>query len=72
MADAVLIRNSEGVEYAVTPAAFEKGAETDYKGFRIVAWEDGGKYEGPKTAAALAKAQDAPKASEKAAAEKKD
>jgi hypothetical protein len=68
MAQGVLIRHSDGREYVVPAGAFEKGAETDYKGFRIVSNEDGSKYDGPKTAAAIAKSDDgaAPKASAKA------
>lgn len=65
MAGMVLIRHGDGREYAVNPADFEKGAEDDYKGFRVVSYEDGSKYDGPKTAAAITKAQDAPKAAEK-------
>lgn len=59
MAQPVLIRNREGAEYVVPADAFEREAEGDYKGFRIISNEDGSKYEGPKTAAAIAKAQDA-------------
>jgi len=54
----VLIRNNAGVEYAVYPARFEHEAHTTYKGFRIVSWEDGTAFEGPKTAGAIAKAHD--------------
>ena len=54
----VLIRNSAGLEYAVYPASFEHAAHTTYRGFKIVSWEDGSRYEGPKTASALDKAHD--------------
>lgn len=51
MAQMVVIRNNAGIEYAVYPVSFEREAHTTYKGFHIVANEDGTKYEGPKTAA---------------------
>lgn len=60
MSGMVKIAHRDGREYAVLPADFEKGAEGDYHGFRITGYESGEKYEGPKTAAAVAKAQDAP------------
>lgn len=65
MAGMVVIEHRDGRQYAVMPADFEKGAETDYQGFRVVSYEDGSKYEGPKTAAAITKAQDAPSKPEK-------
>lgn len=55
----VLIRNNAGVEYAVYPARFEHEAHTTYRGFKIVSYEDGTPFEGPKTAAALDKAHEA-------------
>lgn len=55
----VLIRNNAGVEYAVYPARFEHESHTTYHGFKIVSWEDGTPFEGPKTAAAIDKAHEA-------------
>lgn len=46
-----------GEGYAVRESDFRKGAEGPYKGFRIVGYEDGTPYEGPKTAAGVAKAE---------------
>jgi len=54
----VLITNHAGEEYAVLPNDFERWLDDQYKGFRITAYEDGTKYEGPKTAAAIAKADE--------------
>jgi hypothetical protein len=42
-----------------------RASDGDYKGFHIVSNEDGTPYEGPKTAAAITKAQDAPSKPEK-------
>jgi hypothetical protein len=55
----VIVENRDGAQYAVAPADFERGAADQWQGFRIVSYEDGEKYEGPKTAAAIAKAHDA-------------
>lgn len=72
MARMVIIENREGAQYAVLPADFEKGADGEYRGFRVLSYEDGGRYEGPKTASAVAKAQDAPARPEKAAGPQQD
>jgi hypothetical protein len=65
MAQSVIIAHPDGRQYGVEPKAFEKGIDGDYKGFHIVSNEDGTPYEGPKTAAAITKAQDAPSKPEK-------
>lgn len=67
MSEMVLIEHRDGRSYAVLPKDFEKGADGDYKGFRITSYEDGTPYEGPKTLAALSKAQDTPAKAEKGA-----
>lgn len=66
MAEMIVIEHSDGRSYAVLPADFEKGIDGDYKGFKAVAYESGEKYEGPKTAAAVAKASEAEAAPAKA------
>ena len=58
MPNRVLITNHAGEQYAVLPHDFEKGADDEYKGFRITTYESGEKYDGPKTAAAIAKADE--------------
>lgn len=66
MAEFVVIeRASDGAQLAVRPSDFEKGVDGDYKGFKILHWEGGEKYDGPKTSAAITKAQDAPSKAEK-------
>lgn len=65
MAGMVKIAHRDGREFAVLPSDFEKGAEGDYHGFRITGWENGDKYEGPKTAAAIAKADEQPQDAKK-------
>ena len=44
----VLIRDKDGREFAVTPAAFRRHADTRYKGFTIDRYEDGTEYQAPK------------------------
>jgi hypothetical protein len=61
----VNITHPDGRTVAVLPKDFEKGADGDYKGFRITGYEDGTPYDGPKTSAAITKAQDAPSKPEK-------
>jgi hypothetical protein len=72
MASMLLISHADGRAYAVTAADFRKGADDEYKGFKIEGHEDGTPVEGPKTAAGVVKAQDAPKAPERATDAKKD
>lgn len=59
MAAMIRIVHPDGREYAVLPADFERGIDGDYQGFRAVAYESGEPYQGPKTAAAIAKAAEA-------------
>ena len=68
----VMIAHPDGREYAVTVADFKSGADEQFRGFKITTYEGGDEYDGPKTAAAVVKAQDAPRATEKAADGKKD
>lgn len=67
MAQMIVIQHPDGRSYAVLPADFERGIDGDYKGFKATRYESGEQYEGPKTAAAIGKAQDAPQDAEKAA-----
>ena len=66
MSGFVKIAHRDGRELAVLPRDFEKGAESDYHGFRIIGWENGDKYDGPKTATAIAKADEHPADAKKA------
>jgi len=70
MARFVMITHPDGREYAVTVADFKSGADEQYKGFKITIYEGGDEYDGPKTAAAIAKEADTPKAAPKADAPK--
>jgi hypothetical protein len=45
MEQRVIIRHSDGREYAVLPADYERGKDGDYKGFKITSNEDGTPYE---------------------------
>lgn len=65
MAEMIVIEHPDGRAFAVLPADFERGIDGDYKGFKAVAYESGEPYQGPKTAAAITKAQDAPSKPEK-------
>lgn len=57
----VVIEHTDGQTRAVLPKDFERGIDGDYQGYHVIRWEDGEEYEGPKTAAALRKAEDPPK-----------
>ncbi len=70
MASMLLISHSDGRQYAVTAADFRKGADDEFKGFRVDGHEDGSPYEGPKTASAITREHEAPKAAPKADAPK--
>ncbi len=72
MASMLVISHPDGRNYAVSAADFRKGADDEYKGFRVDGHEDGSPYDGPKTAAAVVKAHDAPTSDHKPATAKKD
>lgn len=61
MADMIVIEHPDGRSVAVLPKDFERGIDGDYKGFKATRYESGEPYEGPKTAAAVTRAQEAPK-----------
>lgn len=62
MASMLIIEHPDGRRAAVSAAAFRKGADDEYKGFKAVAHEDGTPYEAP--AKAPEQAQGAKKAGE--------
>ena len=71
MASLLIISHPDGRRYAVGAADFRKGADDEYRGFRVDGHEDGSPYDGPRTAAAVVKAQEVDSAPEKPAAGKK-
>jgi len=68
----LLISHVDGRAYAVSAADFRKGADDEYKGFHVDGHEDGSPYDGPKTAAAVVRAQDAATSDHKPASAAKD
>jgi len=59
MAGLLHLRHHDGREIAVAPADFKKGADAEYKGFRVLGYEDGTAWEGPRTAAEVVREKEA-------------